>query len=310
MITTLYKRIASILLGLVIVLPATVLAIAPAHAVDTQTTQSAVVLADDYDDPAPNDPASNQNGTEQYKGKRAKSTVSISKDNGDVQGVVDSINAASKKDWLEYDPSAGYVTFNNQGFNQLSTKSKNKYMEDAVAAIRQSSLSAQFKNKFYGFLKNQDSSAYDAAMRVQKNSAVDIEQAMNILRGIGAVNIFGIILGILVIFIWISIVLVTICDLLIFIAPVMRWGPLNPIDHNGDFKRGFISYTAYSIIVATEINKTSNQPQLWLYLKNRIAFVVLAIMVTTLLVTGQIHIIMGVLADMISPIIDSLVSGN
>ena len=131
---------------------------------------------------------------------------------------------ASKKDWLEYDPAQGYVTFDSQSFNRLDVKSRNNYMETAVSAVRTSSLSNMFKNKFYGFLKGQDSSAYEAAMRVQRNTSVDIEQGMNMLRGFGVISVVSVILGLLVIFIWIGVVWVTLCDVAVLLLPVLRWG--------------------------------------------------------------------------------------
>jgi len=167
-------------------------------------------------------------GNEKIKGTKAKSTVSIAKDNGDLQSVVDSINKASKKDWLEYDPAQGYVTFDSQSFNRLDVKSRNNYMETAVSAVRTSSLSSMFKNKFYGFLKGQDSSAYEAAMRVQRNTSVDIEQGMNMLRGFGVISVVSVILGLLVIFIWIGVVWVTLCDVAVLLLPVLRWGVAQP----------------------------------------------------------------------------------
>lgn len=305
--TPIRKIVAALMLAFGLLVPVSLTAASTAYAAETPART--VVLAEDYNDPAPNDTSSGQGGNEKIKGTKAKSTVSIAKDNGDLQSVVDSINKASKKDWLEYDPAQGYVTFDSQSFNRLDVKSRNNYMETAVSAVRTSSLSNMFKNKFYGFLKGQDSSAYEAAMRVQRNTSVDIEQGMNMLRGFGVISVVSVILGLLVIFIWIGVVWVTLCDVAVLLLPVLRWGWLNPVAADGGYKRGFVSHSAYKAIKKTEIDGSTDQPELYIYFKDRLVFVAFALFTTVLLVSGDIHMIFAILADMVSPLIDSVVSG-
>ena len=178
-----------------------------------------------------------------------------------------------------------------------------------MSAVRTSSLSSMFKNKFYGFLKGQDSSAYEAAMRVQRNTSVDIEQGMNILRGFGVISVVSVILGLLVTFIWIGVVWVTLCDVAVLLLPVLRRGWLNPVAADGGYKRGFVSHSAYKAIKKTEIDGSTDQPELYIYFKDRLVFVAFALFTTVLLVSGDIHMIFAILADMVSPLIDSVVSG-
>lgn len=217
----------------------------------------------------------------------------IGENQASVVAICSSANEVANSEILVYTGSDGLLSFSNKKYAQLTIDVRRDFMETALLSTKESGLGTQVKNKVYNFIADQDSTTSAAMRYLRSDASADFATASSWFKPFGSV--FGIILGVLSLFIFMFIGISIMIDIAYMVLPGFRV----LLEGGEDAKPKFVSPEAYSSIKESESSMQSNDYKgyMSLYFKRRVPSVIIMAIALGYLISGQIYDIVVYLID-------------
>lgn len=225
--------------------------------------------------------------------------IELSKNSGNVNGLVQSINEATEDNILSYDQSQGLVKFNNIAYSKYSLKTKNRFMDTALGAVKSSSINTKDKNKLFNFIADQDTTTSTALRTLKTDAQADIASAAAWYKPFSGP--ISTVLGVIALLTLLSLGITSVIDIAYLVVPVFRMF----LDKDDTGKRPrFVSQEAYGAMQESE--NDSKKDYMLIYLRRRALVMFIVGLAVLYLITGSIFELVGFLFDAGQPIIDQV----
>lgn len=211
---------------------------------------------------------------------------------GILSYVVDAAEQfSSGKAILNYDATNGILTFSNKNYSELTHEQKEKFMEGTLKSITKTSLGGQTKSRVYNFISNQDTTITAAMKYLKADANADFIEAKKWFDPFtGAV---GVIMGVLALVIFTSLGLSIMLDISYLTLPMFR-----VLVEREDNKRRplFVSNEAWKTVMEVE-RSDGAKSLLSVYLKKRVAMILILAIALGYLLSGRIYSIIIYIMD-------------
>lgn len=213
-----------------------------------------------------------------------------------VLAICSSANRLVGRDILVYTSHDGLLSFSNRVYSELDTKEKRDFMETALLATKESGLGNQVKNKVYNFISEQDSTISASVKYLVSDASADFATASAWFKPFGSV--FGVLLGVLSLLIFMFIGLSTVIDIAYMVVPGVRV----LLEGGVSGKPKFVSTEAYSAIKESEEGMRSNDYKgyMGIYFKRRLPSLFAMAIALGYLISGEIYSIIAYIIDAFS----------
>lgn len=221
------------------------------------------------------------------------SVVFVGEKQSAILSVCASANDVANTEILVYTASDGLLSFSNKKYAQLPVDEKRKFMEKALLSTKESGLGSQIKNKVYNFISEQDSTTTAAVKFLRSDASADFAVAAAWFKPFGST--FGVLLGLLSLFIFMFIGLSITIDIAYMVLPGVRV----LLEGGVDDKAKWVSNEAYSAVRDCENAMKSNDYKgyMGIYFKRRLPSVLAMGIALGYLISGQIYSIITYLID-------------
>lgn len=217
-----------------------------------------------------------------------KPNVNLGTNDALVSAVADEIYNATEVSLISYDASTGIMEFDIVQYNSLNLNDRKDYMKVALPYIKESSLSPMVKNKFFNFIKNQDTETTQVIAELEGSSRSNIYEAGRILRPFdGVISTF---FGLITVMIFIFMALSAVLDMVYISIPFFTSMSKNKFvrgDKTGGGRPFFVSREAYESVEAEEANPQENTA-IWLYFKERFVIMFVLGLIMLYFMNGEI----------------------
>lgn len=222
------------------------------------------------------------------------SITQVGKNQSSINAICSLANKVAGSEILVYTGSDGLLSFSNNLYSLLPVDVKREFMETALLGTKNSGLGTQVKNKVYNFIAEQDSTSVSAVKYLRADASADFAVASTWFKPFG--SFFGIILGMLSLFIFMFIGVSILVDIAYMVLPGLRV----VLENGQDGKPKWVSLEAYSSVKECEdLMKNNNyKGYMSIYFKRRTPSVIAMAISLGYLISGQIY-------DFIVYIIDS-----
>ena len=195
---------------------------------------------------------------------------------------------------LVYEGKDGMLSFSNSKYALLPVDIRRDFMETALLTTKESGLGTQIKNKVYNFIAEQDTTTSAAVKYLRSDASADFATAASWFKPFGSV--FGVVLGLLSLFIFMFIGLSIMVDIAYMALPGVRV----MLEGGKSGKPKWVSGEAYSSVKESEggMQNSDYKGYMGLYFKRRVPSVIIMSIALGYLISGQIY-------DIIVYIIDS-----
>lgn len=216
--------------------------------------------------------------------KEINPVTNIGKGDSTVSYLVNQSNDIAGFDLLKYDSSEGLLSFNSNGYFDMSIEKKQEVMKKILDGVRKSDLTPQRKNVMYNFIADRDGEVTKAIRILSTDAQADLSRAGAIVKVFQTP--VGVFLGLLTILVFMFLTLSTAVDIFFITLP-----PFQAMVSRTDGKRPFyVTGEAFRAVKLSEesVGSSHYKNAMVLYFKERwFAFVIIP-MLLLLIVTGQI----------------------
>ncbi|MGV3076270.1 hypothetical protein ACEE21_14390 [Clostridium baratii] len=195
---------------------------------------------------------------------------------------------------IVYEGKDGMLSFSNSKYALLPVDVRRDFMETALLTTKESGLGTQIKNKVYNFIADQDTTTSAAVKYLRSDASADFATAASWFKPFGST--FGVVLGLLSLFIFMFIGLSIMVDIAYMALPGVRV----MLEGGMSGKPKWVSGEAYSSVKESEgvMQNNSYKGYMGLYFRRRVPSVIIMSIALGYLISGQIY-------DIIVYIIDS-----
>lgn len=212
-----------------------------------------------------------------------------------VLAICSAANEVAGSKILVYTGSDGLLSFSNKSYALLTVDVRRDFMEKALLGTKESGLGTQVKNKVYNFIEEQDSTTSSAVKYLRSDTSADFATASTWFKPFGSV--FGVILGILSLFIFMFIGVSILIDIAYMALPGVRI----LLEGGKSGKPKWVSIEAYSSIKESEDFVQNNyKDYMGLYFKKRVPSIISISVALGYLISGQIYSIIVYIIDSFS----------
>lgn len=213
-----------------------------------------------------------------------------------ILSICSSANNVAGSEILVYTGNDGLLSFSNKKYASLAVDVKRDFMETALLSTKESGLGTQVKNKVYNFIANQDSTTSSAVRYLRSDTSADFAKAASWFKPFGST--FGVLLGLLSLFIFMFMGLSITVDISYMVLPGVRV----LIEGGMGGKPKWVSREAYSSVKESEDAMQSNNYKgyMGLYFKRRIPSILAIAIALGYLISGEIYSIITYIIDAFS----------
>ena len=222
------------------------------------------------------------------------SIVYIGENQTEVVAICSTANMVADTEILVYTGNDGLLSFSNNNYTKLPVDKRRDFMETALLSTKESGLGNQVKNKVYNFISDQDKTTSAAVKYLRSDISADFASAVSWFKPFGSV--FGVILGVLSLFIFMFIGVSILVDIAYMVLPGIRV----MIEGGMSGRPKWVSREAYSAVRESEqsVESQGYKGYMSLYFKRRVPSILAMSIALGYLISGQIY-------DIIVYIIDS-----
>lgn len=213
-----------------------------------------------------------------------------------ILSICSSANSVAGTEILVYTGSDGLLSFSNKKYTGLTVDVRRDFMETALLSTKESGLGTQVKNKVYNFIANQDSTTSAAVKFLMSDASADFATAASWFKPFGSV--FGVLLGLLSLFIFMFIGLSITIDIAYMVLPGVRV----MIEGGMSGKPKWISREAFSAVKESEEGMQNNNYKgyMGIYFKRRVPSILAMSIALGYLISGEIYSIIVYIVDAFS----------
>lgn len=219
--------------------------------------------------------------------------VYISENQPEVLSICSKANHEAGKDILVYTGRDGLLSFSNELYSELPVNERKEFMETALLSVKESGMNSKIKNKVYNFIADQDTTTSAAVKYLRSDASTDFASAAAWFKPFG--NAFGVVLGLISLFIFMFMGLSILLDVAYMVLPGFR-----VVVEGGKYERPkWITREAYSAVKEAESGLSSGEYKSYmsLYFKRRVPSLILMSIALGYLISGQIYDIVVYLID-------------
>lgn len=201
-----------------------------------------------------------------------------------IMSVCNKANATSgvSSSILVYTGADGILSFSNKLYKELSTDEKREFIETALLATRECSLSVTTKNKMYNFIADQDSTISSAVKYLSSDASADLATARMWFRPFSSG--FGKVMGFFCLLIFLFLGSSVVFDISYLVLPGFQM----LLERGSDKKPIFVSREAHEAL--KEVESTQEGKNIMsVYLKKRLGLIILISICLGYLISGQIY---------------------
>lgn len=222
------------------------------------------------------------------------SIVYVGENQTEIVAICSAANGVANTDVLVYTGNDGLLSFSNNKYTKLPVDTRRDFMETALLSTKESGLGTQIKNKVYNFISEQDKTTSAAVKYLRSDISADFASAVSWFKPFG--SMFGVVLGLLSLFIFMFIGVSILVDIAYMVLPGIRV----MVEGGRSGRPKWVSREAYSAVMESEQSVESNgyKGYMSLYFKRRVPSILLMSIALGYLISGQIY-------DIIVYIIDS-----
>lgn len=215
---------------------------------------------------------------------------------GEVGSICSQANYVAGRTILQY-TSDGLLKFSNKEYNELDMDTKRDFMNTALVATKETSLGSQVKNKVYNFIAEQDNPTSSAVRYLQSDASADFATAKSWLRPFN--GLFGTVMGVMCLLIFIFIAITTLFDLGYLVLP-----PIQGLLERGEpRKRPFgVSREAWEANKEVESRVHSDKNIMSVYLGKRGPVVLIMCLCLGYVISGKMYDIVVYFIDAFSSV--------
>lgn len=213
-----------------------------------------------------------------------------------VLAICSAANSVAGSEILVYTGTDGLLSFSNNKYSKLTVDVRRGFMEKALLSTKESGLGSQVKNKVYNFIAEQDSTTSAAVKYLRSDASADFATAATWFKPFG--SIFGVVLGLLSLFIFMFIGISIMVDIAYMVLPGVRV----LIEGGMSGKPKWVSPEAYSSVKESENSMEANNYKgyMGIYFKRRTPSILAMAIALGYLISGQIYDIIVYLIDAFS----------
>ena len=213
-----------------------------------------------------------------------------------VMSICSKANNLAGSKILVYEGKDGMLSFSNSKYALLPVDVRRDFMETALLTTKESGLGSQIKNKVYNFIAEQDTTTSAAVKYLRSDASADFAAAASWFKPFGSV--FGVVLGLLSLFIFMFIGVSIMVDIAYMALPGVRV----MLEGGKSGKPKWVSGEAYSSVKESEgvMQNNDYKGYMGLYLKRRVPSVIVMSIALGYLISGQIYEIIVYVIDSFS----------
>ena len=203
-----------------------------------------------------------------------------------ISSICSSANEVAGVEILVYTGNDGMLSFSNKNYTSLDVATRRDFMETALIGVKESNLGTKVKNKVYNFISDQDSTSSAAVKYLRSDASADFAGAMAWVKP--SSSVFGVILGVLSILIFMLIGLSILFDSAYMVLPGFR---VFVEKGESDNRPRFITRECYSSVKEAEESIKGNDYKncMSTYFKRRVPSIVIMAIALGYLISGQIY---------------------
>lgn len=218
------------------------------------------------------------------------SIVYVSEGQTEIAGICSRANTEVGSSILVYTSDDGLLSFSNKKYSKLDMTEKRDFMEVALLTTKESGLGPQVKNKVYNFIADQDSTTSAAVKYLRSDASADFAGAVAWYKPFSSV--FGVVLGLLSLFIFMFLGLSILIDISYMVIPGVKL----LLESGREGKPKFVSPEAYtSLKESTESQGYRNYMSL--YFSRRVPTILIMSIALGYLISGKIYDIIVFIID-------------
>jgi len=228
--------------------------------------------------------------------REVDSIVYVGENQTEILAICTSANSLVGKEIIVYTGGDGLLSFSNNNYTKLPVDKRKDFMETALLSTKESGLGNQVKNKVYNFIAEQDKTTSAAVKYLRSDVSADFASAVSWFKPFGSV--FGVILGMLSLFIFMFIGVSVLVDIAYMVLPGIRV----MLEGGMSGRPKWVSREAYSAVRECEqsVESQGYKGYMSLYFKRRVPSIMAMSIALGYLISGQVYEIVVYIIDSFS----------